>query len=35
MSQFSWDNIAQVKTFCNVAQEAPENIAQEKTLFNV
>ena len=35
MSQFSWDNIAQVKTLCNVVQEAPENIAQEKIMFNV
>ena len=35
MPQFSWDNIAQVKTLCNVVQEAPENIAQEKKLFNV
>ena len=29
------DNIAQVKTLCNVVQEAPENIAQGKLLFNV
>ena len=35
MSQFSWDNIALVKTLCNVVQEAPENIAQEKIMFNV
>ena len=35
VSQFSWDNIAQVKTLCNVVQEAPENIVQEKIMFNV
>ena len=35
VSQFSWNNIAQVKTLCNVVQEAPENIAQEKIMFNV
>ena len=35
VSQFFWDNIAQVKTLCNVVQEAPENIAQEKIMFNV
>ena len=35
VSQFSWDNIAQVKTLCNVVQEAPENIAHEKILVDV
>ena len=35
MPQFSWDNIAKVKTLCNVVQEAPENTSQEKILFNV
>ena len=29
----SWD-IAQTKTLCNVVQEAPDNIAQVKILFN-
>ena len=35
MSEFSWNNIAQVSTLCNVAQEAPDNTAQEKIMFNV
>ena len=26
----SWDNIVQAKTLCNVVQEAPDNITQEK-----
>ena len=30
LSQYSWDNIAQVKTWCSIAQETPDNIAQEK-----
>ena len=30
LSQYSWDNIAQVKFLCNVIQETPDNIAQEK-----
>ena len=30
-----WANIEQVKALCIVVQEAPENIAQEKILFNV
>ena len=24
---YSWDNISQVKTLCNVVREAPDNIA--------
>ena len=32
---FSWDNIAQIKTLCIVALEAPCINAQEKILFNV
>ena len=35
LKQYFWDNIPQVKTLCNVQQEAPENNAQEKILFNV
>ena len=35
LSKYYWDNIAQVKTLCNVVQEAPDNVAQEKLLFNV
>ena len=31
MSQYPWDNIAQIKTLCNVAQETPDNITQNKT----
>ena len=31
----SWANITQIKTLCNVVQEAPNNNAQEKILFNV
>ena len=30
-----WANNARVKTLCNVAQEIPDNIAQEKILFNI
>ena len=30
-----WANIEQVKALCIVVQEVPENIAQEKILFNV
>ena len=30
-----WTNIEQVNTLCNIAQEATDNIAQEKILFNV
>ena len=32
---YSWDSIAQVKTLCNVAQKAPDNIASEKIPCNV
>ena len=32
--KYSWDSIAQVKTLCNVVQEAPDNIAHEKILLN-
>ena len=32
--KYSWDNIAQVKSLCNIVQEAPDIIAQEKFLFN-
>ena len=35
LSYHSQDNIAQVKTLCNVVLEAPDNNAQEKILFNV
>ena len=30
LSQYSWDNIAPVKSLCNVVQEPRDNIAQEK-----
>ena len=33
--QYYWDNIAQVKTLCNVVLEAPDNSTHEKILFNV
>ena len=33
LSQYSWDNIAQVKTLCNVVKNAPDN--KKKILFNV
>ena len=33
LSWYSWDNIAQVNSLCNVVQETPANIAQEKFLF--
>ena len=29
-SYFSWDNIAQVETLCNVVREGSDNIASEK-----
>ena len=32
---YSWDNIAQIRFLCNVVQEASDNIAQEKIVFNV
>ena len=32
---YSSDKIAQVKTLCNVVQEAPDNNAQEKNPFTV
>ena len=35
LPQFSWGNIAQINTLDNVVLEAPDNIAQEKILFNV
>ena len=35
LSSYFWDNIAQVKSFCNVIKTAPDNIAQEKIVFNV
>ena len=35
LSQFSSDDIAQVKSMFNVVQEASDNIAQDKNLFNV
>ena len=35
LSYYSLDNIAQVKSFCNVVQETPGNIAQKKFLLNV
>ena len=35
LSLYSWDNITQVHTLCNVVLEAPDNIAQENILFNV
>ena len=30
LSYYSWDNIAQVKTLCNIVQEAPDKIAWKK-----
>ena len=35
LSQYFRDNIAQIKTLCNVAKEAADNIAQEKVLCSV
>ena len=35
LSLYSWDNIAQVKSFCSVVQKVSDNTAQEKILFNV
>ena len=35
MPQYDWNNLAHVKTLSNVAQETPDNIAQEKTQCNV
>ena len=35
LSYYSWDNIAQVKSLCNVVQEARDNPAQEKNTANV
>ena len=34
LSSYSWDNIGQVETLCNVIQEVPDNIAQENVLLN-
>ena len=31
MSEYSWDNIAQVKTLYNVVRKGPVNIEQEKS----
>ena len=31
LSQYTWDNIAQTKTLCNVVREAPDNCAREKS----
>ena len=33
--RLSWDNIAQIKTLCSVALEAPNKNTQEKIMFNV
>ena len=30
-----WSNTEQVKTLCNIVQESPDNIGQEKVLINV
>ena len=35
LSQYFWDNIAKVKTLCNVVQLASDNIAPEKIQFKV
>ena len=35
LSQYSWDDSAQVKSLCNVVQEASDKIAQVKSLCNV
>ena len=35
LSLYFSENIAQLKTFSNVVQEAPDNITQEKILLNV
>ena len=35
LSKYSWDNITQVKTLRNVAQEASGNIAQENIMYRV
>ena len=34
LSQYSWDNIAQVNSMCNVVQDTSDNIAKEKLLLN-
>ena len=34
LSYYSWDNIAQLKILCNVAQKAPDNFVSEKSLCN-
>ena len=31
LSYYVWDNIAQVRTLCNVVKEVPDNTAQEKS----
>ena len=35
LREYSWDNISQVKALCSDVHLAPDNIAQEKILFNV
>ena len=31
LNKYSWNNITQVKTLCNVAQKDPDNIVNEKS----